>query len=497
MVTLKANPRQIQRERKPFPFLEVLVAGDFLAVFASLVLAYWMRLGSGWYGPPVPLAAYHLLAAAIISLIWLALFRTNRLYHEAKLRTIINQLAAIVKSVSLGVLLLLFAAFLTKTEYFIERRLVLGFAWINALVLVGALRVLVVRRIYLNFLRTAPAQTRLLVVGAGEAGRTFAEQLSDRRNFGVRIVGFLDDDPKKAGSTVAGVPVLGSIDSVKSMVEMYDVDQISVAIPSLDQNATLEMMSRCMRAGIPVKLVGDAFHALASDTTVEMVDGIPTIALRESSFRGFGLVVKRWMDVVASAFLLVIFAPLFGLIALLIKVLSPGPVLFRQIRAGKQGNGFELYKFRTMRHDSDDSVHRQYATNFIGGKEMNIRDKYGDRPVFKLTDDPRVTAFGRVLRRTSLDELPQLINVVKGEMSLVGPRPPIVYELQYYREWHKKRLEAKPGLTGLWQVSGRSSVPFDEMVLLDLYYIDHWSLLTDLEILIRTIPVVLLGKGAY
>ncbi len=497
MTTARTKAHQTRRERKPIPFLEVLVVGDFLAVFGSLVLAYWIRLGSGWYGVQVPLETYHLLAAGLISLIWLALFRTNRLYHEAKLRTIIDQLAGVVKSISLGVLLLLFVAFLTKTEYFIERRLVLVFAWVNSLIVVGAFRILVIRRIYLKFLRTAPAQTRLLVVGAGEAGRTFAERLGDRRNFGVRIVGFLDDDPKKAGATVAGYPVLGAVDSVKEMVEMYDANQVSVAIPSLDQNATLEMMSRCMRAGVPVKLVGDAFHALASDTTVEMVDGIPTIALRESSFRGFGLVLKRWMDVVASAFLLVIFAPLFGLIAVVIKGFSPGPVLFKQIRAGKHGNSFELYKFRTMRHDSDDSVHRQYATSFIGGKDMNITDKHDNRPVFKLTDDPRVTAIGRVMRRTSLDELPQLINVLKGEMSLVGPRPPIAYELQHYREWHKKRLEAKPGLTGLWQVSGRSSVPFDEMVLLDLYYIDHWSLLTDLEILIRTIPVVLLGKGAY
>jgi len=142
-------------------------------------------------------------------------------------------------------------------------------------------------------------------------------------------------------------------------------------------------------------------------------------------------------------------------------------------------------------------VHREYAANLIGGKDLDIKDKYNNRPVFKLTDDPRITGIGKVLRRTSLDELPQLINVLKGEMSLVGPRPPIAYELGHYKEWHRKRLEAKPGLTGLWQVSGRSSVPFNEMVLLDLYYIGHWSLVMDLEILVRTIPVVLLGKGAY
>jgi lipopolysaccharide/colanic/teichoic acid biosynthesis glycosyltransferase len=157
-----------------------------------------------------------------------------------------------------------------------------------------------------------------------------------------------------------------------------------------------------------------------------------------------------------------------------------------------------MCKFRTKKLETDDSIHRDYAINFITGKQLEFEDKARERDqVFKMTRDPRITPVGAMLRRTSLDELPQLINVFRGEMSIVGPRPPIFYELNHYREWHKKRLRAKPGLTGLWQVSGRSSVPFDEMVLLDLYYIDHWSLKTDVEILFRTIPVVLSGEGAY
>jgi lipopolysaccharide/colanic/teichoic acid biosynthesis glycosyltransferase len=150
-----------------------------------------------------------------------------------------------------------------------------------------------------------------------------------------------------------------------------------------------------------------------------------------------------------------------------------------------------------MRADTDDKIHREYATNFISGRDLNLGEAGGEKQVYKMTRDPRITRVGSVLRKTSLDELPQLYNVLKGEMSLVGPRPPIVYELQYYKEWHKRRLDAKPGLTGLWQVSGRSEVPFNEMVLLDLYYIDHWSLKLDFEILLRTIPVILFGKGAY
>jgi lipopolysaccharide/colanic/teichoic acid biosynthesis glycosyltransferase len=150
-----------------------------------------------------------------------------------------------------------------------------------------------------------------------------------------------------------------------------------------------------------------------------------------------------------------------------------------------------------MRHDIDDTLHREYATSFIGGKEMRLSDERSNKKIYKMPDDPRITTIGRVLRKTSLDELPQVFNVLRGDMSLVGPRPPIAYELTIYKEWHKRRLRAKPGITGLWQVSGRSSVPFHDMVLLDLYYINRWSLLMDFEIMLKTIPVMVSGKGAY
>jgi lipopolysaccharide/colanic/teichoic acid biosynthesis glycosyltransferase len=210
------------------------------------------------------------------------------------------------------------------------------------------------------------------------------------------------------------------------------------------------------------------------------------------------LFIKRAFDLVVAGSLLAIFFPLFLFIAMLIKIFSPGPVLFKQVRAGQFAREFTMCKFRTMRLETDDSIHRDYAINFITGQRLEFKDKKRKaEQVFKMTRDPRITPIGAILRRTSLDELPQLLNVWRGEMSIVGPRPPIFYELNHYQEWHKKRLRAKPGLTGLWQVSGRSTVPFDEMVLLDLYYIDHWSLKTDLEILFRTIPVVFSGEGAY
>jgi lipopolysaccharide/colanic/teichoic acid biosynthesis glycosyltransferase len=220
---------------------------------------------------------------------------------------------------------------------------------------------------------------------------------------------------------------------------------------------------------------------------------------------------------VLSFLALVLCAPLFLVIAAAIKLNSPGPVFFVQQHVGLGGRVFDFYKFRTMVHNADDAVHREFSRDFIRGNDEghpgngnghghgnghangngNGNGHGNGAKVFKLTSDPRVTAIGTFLRRTSLDELPQLLNVLRGDMSLVGPRPPVVYELEHYLDWHKRRLSIRPGLTGLWQVSGRSSVPFDEMVLLDLYYIEHRSTWMDLRIMARTLPVMLTGNGAY
>jgi len=211
----------------------------------------------------------------------------------------------------------------------------------------------------------------------------------------------------------------------------------------------------------------------------------------------FGLFLKRVIDVVFAAFVIVFGFPFYMMIAALIKLNSSGPVLFVQERVGLGGKKFKFYKFRTMTVDNNDEAHRNFTENFIKGRVMDNGSSPGDRVVFKIAEDPRVTGVGKFLRKTSLDELPQFINVLRGEMSLVGPRPPIDYEIHHYKEWHKRRLLAKPGLTGLWQVSGRSTVPFDEMVMLDLYYYENWSLLLDLKIILRTVPVMLIGSGGF
>ena len=207
---------------------------------------------------------------------------------------------------------------------------------------------------------------------------------------------------------------------------------------------------------------------------------------------------KRIIDIIGGIVGLLLFSPFFLIIPILIKLTSPGPVFFRQERLGLYGKKFTFLKFRTMKVNNDPCVHQEYVKKLIAGEaESGGAGKACQKPVYKIMNDTRVTSVGRFLRKTSLDELPQFINVLRGEMSLVGPRPPLSYELAHYKEWHRGRLAVKPGLTGLWQVSGRSTVPFDEMVMLDLYYIENWSLALDLKIILRTVPVMLFGLGGY
>ncbi len=210
------------------------------------------------------------------------------------------------------------------------------------------------------------------------------------------------------------------------------------------------------------------------------------------------LIIKRIIDFIGSLVGIVIFAPVMFLIAAAIKISSPGPVLFRQERLGYMGNKFMFLKFRSMYYDCDESIHREYMAKFINKNNEKHSDKSGACSFHKMTDDPRMTPLGRFLRKTSLDELPQLYNVLRGEMSLVGPRPPIAYEVDRYSSWHKRRiLEVKPGITGLWQVEGRSVLTFDEAVRLDIQYAETWNLLLDLKIILKTFKVVLSEKGAY
>jgi exopolysaccharide biosynthesis polyprenyl glycosylphosphotransferase len=263
------------------------------------------------------------------------------------------------------------------------------------------------------------------------------------------------------------------------------IDEVIIALSSVGREEILSIGDQCQQQGATFKIVPDLYELSLTRVDMNNLRGIPLIGLRQNTIRGLNLAMKRTLDIIVASGVLVLFSPVWLALAIAIKIDSPGPVLFWQRRLGKDEQPFSVCKFRSMRQDAEALLERLIQQNEVSW------------PLFKMRDDPRLTRVGRFLRRTSLDEIPQFWNVLKGEMSLVGPRPPIPAEVENYEPWQRRRLEAAPGITGLWQVSGRSEIPFDEMVMLDIYYIDNWSLGLDLQILFRTVPAVLTGHGAY
>jgi exopolysaccharide biosynthesis polyprenyl glycosylphosphotransferase len=480
----------------------ILTRGHFLwlldvgCLCLSLYLAYWVRIGSGFFGARGVFDLDQGLALIMIVLAWTSIFAMEGLYRRAKIIAGLDQVISIGKSITLGFLLLLALSFVWKRYYFVETRLILAVGWALSIAFLTVVRVGIVRGLLRTRLKHADGVRRAAVVGAIPFARRFIGKNMPPDN-GYRVVGFVETHDGEISSDLGPEHVLGRISGLDDIVNEHEIEEIFLPIALLENRYCFDIVSKCSRTGLPVRLVSDIFEILMPEEPKEKVEGVPRTGFGEPALKGAGVVAKRIMDLSMALLALVVFLPLFMLIAFLVKVFSPGPVLFRQIRAGKDGRPFTFYKFRTMRHDIDDTLHREYATNFIGGKELRLRDEASDKKIYKMPDDPRITTIGKILRKTSLDEMPQVFNVIRGDMSLVGPRPPIAYELTIYKEWHKRRLRAKPGITGLWQVSGRSSVPFHDMVLLDLYYINRWSLPLDIEIIVKTVPVILSGKGAY
>jgi exopolysaccharide biosynthesis polyprenyl glycosylphosphotransferase len=304
----------------------------------------------------------------------------------------------------------------------------------------------------------------------------------------LKAVNLLDHDSR--------VVILHNGDLSSRALDAYADAPVVVARPDLPRDELMSICRGLMEKGRQVWALSPALDVLKGRARVREVRGVPLVRLGRGGRMKAQSAVKRALDLFGASVGLVLLLPFLLLISLAIKLTSKGPVLFRQWRVGLNGRPFVCYKFRSMRADSDQSIHRRYWEDFRDrGIEGGI-DKSGAR-VYKLTDDPRVTRLGRLLRRASLDELPQLLNVLRGHMSLVGPRPCLAYEWDTYEEWHKKRLSVSAGITGLWQVTGRSKVTFDEMALLDIFYAANWSLAMDLRLMLRTIPAVFNGRGAH
>jgi exopolysaccharide biosynthesis polyprenyl glycosylphosphotransferase len=324
---------------------------------------------------------------------------------------------------------------------------------------------------------------RVLIVGNGEIGRAVMRNLVARPELGYQVVGFVDDDLSKGD--LGRFKALGGLDSIGGVLKAERVDEVIITLPWMYHRTIMGLVRSCEALGVRARVVPDLFQLSLSRVDFDDMGGIPLVGLKETTIPRAGRLVKRALDVVLSLVALLVFAPVVILIAILIRLDSPGPAVFTQRRVGEAGRTFDILKFRSMKVGAEEEQAQLQDLNQSSG------------PLFKIKADPRFTRMGRFLRRSSLDELPQFINVLRGEMSVVGPRPGLPPEVAQYQPWQRQRLEVPPGITGLWQVSGRSELSFDEMCLLDVYYIENWSLGLDLTIMLRTVPGVLFAEGAY
>lgn len=334
--------------------------------------------------------------------------------------------------------------------------------------------------------RIVPLRQRTVIVGSGMVADRLADRLDRHAEFGLETIGLVDDDVHTLNGDQR-LPKLGSLDQLDDVLEEREVDRVIIAFSRASHQQLLSCIRICRDHRVAVDVVPRLFELLDGARALNQVGGLPLLSIGAPPLSRASRVAKRALDVLVSGAILVVFSPVLLLIALAIKIDSPGPVFFRQVRAGRGNSKFKLIKFRSMYKDAEERKRQFEAAN-----------EATDGVMFKIKRDPRITRVGGFLRRSSLDELPQLVNVFRGEMSLVGPRPLILKEAaKANQSWHARRLDLRPGITGLWQVSGRSDLPFQEMVRFDYQYVSGWSLARDVEILLATIPVVLSGRGAY
>lgn len=456
---------------------------DVILINLAFALAWWARYEFD-LGPQVAEYNYVTLGAYLpvqlaLTVVLFLIFNLQGAYGRRLRADLIDQVGSIVGAVSIGIALMIIAVF--YWQVYALSRLMFGYLWLLMILLLSIFRFFVaVLRSHRR--RRGLGLRQVVIVGAGGLGRMIMQAIVADPDCGLHVIGFVDDT---RAEDIGRFKALGMIDGLRAAMRKYVVDEVVIALPAASHQKIADILMHCAKQEVGCRIVPDFYELTLRQVDIDQIGGIPLIGLREVSIRGWNLAIKRLVDLVVAVLVLALAAPLMLIIAAAIKLDSRGPVLFRQIRLGRNRQPFVINKFRSMRASAEAEQAGLAALNEADG------------PLFKIRHDPRLTRVGCLLRRLSLDELPQFLNVLGGDMSLVGPRPPIPNEVERYEDWHLQRLEVSPGLTGLWQVSGRSGLTFDEMVLLDIWYIENWSLALDFKILLRTIPSVLFTNGAY
>lgn len=468
----------------------LLAAGCFLAAYlirntppvSGIAATYDYLRANRWFEPYLSL----IVAAPFVRVFTYNLFGVYeaRVLNRQSARNLVN----ISKAVTVGTVVLIVISFLhrgmTSFPEFGYSRAVFAIDWLLNLVLVAGVHS-AVAGVRNELLRRGIGYRRVAVQGVGEAALSLMREMEEHPDNTYRIIGYMANDLPADAPVVrsAKFNYLGTPDRILDIVNEHRVDEVVVTNAASLGYELMTFVEECHKRDVVVKLSLDFYGILMQGRRLEDMAGQPVIQVNEIAIQGFARFLKRMEDVVVSLLMLLITAPLWLILTLLIKRESPGPVLFYQRRVGKHGRTFTMYKFRSMYHGADTAVPELETLNEADGH------------IFKIKDDPRVTRVGRFIRRTCLDELPQFLNVLKGEMSIVGPRPPLPEETQRYTDTHMRRLATTPGITGLWQVNRGHRYAFDEVLAWDTYYIENWSLWLDIKIMIKTLWVMALGRG--
>ncbi|MCX5814205.1 MAG: sugar transferase [Proteobacteria bacterium] len=486
--------------RSPFSIHKTLLAVlDITITVIGFSFTFWYVFPSGMYYNSRPYPVYFIPSILTIVIIFLITFQLKGLYKYQVLTDSFVHIQTILNCYVYSLVVFVLMIFFMKTEYIADSRLTIGLGFLFSFILMIISRVIILPRIFCLFVRKGIINKKALIVGAGIHGRDICNCLDNNPESYFEIVGFVDDNTKHAGTHFCGKEVLGTSHNIAKLVKTFNVKEIIIAISNIEKEKLLDIIDRCKTAGVVIHVISELFLKVYEKLQVEEFGGLITYRIVPGQNGVVRSAAKRIIDVAGSGFLLMLSTPLFLIIALAVKRDSHGPTFYRSEVVGRGGRTFLTYKFRTMidkhavrdldrqRYNEGRKKHTEFMKNFIQGKVQNE---------YYLNDESRITRVGRFLRKYSFDELPQLINVFKGEMSLVGPRFCSPEEYSFYKPWHKQRFAVKPGITGVWQVFARSAVSYDDMVMLDLYYIQNKSLLFDLEILLRTVSVVLFGRGS-
>jgi undecaprenyl-phosphate galactose phosphotransferase len=423
-----------------------------------------------------------------LSFFFLLIFQYNGLYRFNILTTRAAHLSNFLKSLYYGALNVVIISLLFNPSGMVDSRYIIFVFLLIIIPSFYVFRIELMRTLFVKLSMTS-FKRNVLILGDGKAGKMLASQLMFENPMGLDIIGFIDDTKDVGDEIVSGKKVIGHFKHIKEIIEQDNIDELIIAEDKIGEEELLNLIDSCKKFNVSLKVTSELFDVVGEKMATEKYVNIPVIDVSPNYNNKLTYTAKRGMDIFLSVFALIFVAPLMILIAALIKLTSSGPIFFRQKRIGYYGTEFEIYKFRSMKvQDGEDEDRKSQMFKFMNDHSGEIKTK--------VVNDIRITWIGSFIRKTSLDELPQLFNVIKGDMSLVGPRPCLPYEYDLYPEWQKRRVTVLPGCTGVWQVWGRSSTSYKDSVVLDLYYINKMSPWFDLQLLFQTIPVMITARGA-